>query len=160
MGEVSDDAIGFLSRQHSSDDESRAASRVRRRRAHAGADRMKALVIDDEEDVRFVARLSLERVGGMTVVQASSGEEGVALAKSEQPDFILLDMMMPGLDGAATFRQLRALDETKAIPVVFLTAKAMAVELRRLKELGAKGVVLKPFNPMTLPTEIAAILKA
>ena len=116
------------------------------------------LVIDDEEDVRYVAHLSLGRVGGMAVVEASSGEEGVARARSEQPDFILLDMMMPGMDGAATFRALRADASTAAIPVVFLTAKAMASEVRRLTELGAKGVVLKPFNPMTLADEIRTIL--
>jgi CheY-like chemotaxis protein len=121
---------------------------------------MKVLIVDDEEDVRFVAQMSLERVGGMTVVQASSGEEGIARAKSEQPDFILLDMMMPGMDGAATFRRLRATKETSAIPVVFLTAKAMAAEVQRLKALGAKGVVLKPFNPMTLAAEVTDILKA
>lgn len=119
---------------------------------------MKVLVVDDEEDVRFVARISLERVGGMTVVQASSGEEGIARARSEQPDFILLDMMMPGMDGAATFRQLRASEETASIPVVFLTAMAVASEVQRMKELGAKGVVLKPFNPLTLAAEVAAIL--
>lgn len=119
---------------------------------------MKVLIVDDEEDVRFVAQMSLERVGGMTVVQASNGEEGIARAKSEQPDFILLDMMMPGMDGAATFRLLRATAETASIPVVFLTAKAMAVEVQRLKDLGAKGVVLKPFNPMTLAAEVTAIL--
>lgn len=121
---------------------------------------MRVLVIDDEEDVRYVAQLSLGRIGGMTVVVASSGEEGVALARSEQPDFILLDMMMPGMDGAATFRALRADERTAAIPVVFLTAKAMASELRRLTELGAKGVVLKPFDPMTLADEIRTILAA
>ena len=121
---------------------------------------MKVLVIDDEEDVRFVARMSLGRVGGMTVVEAAGGEEGVLRARSEQPDFILLDMMMPGMDGAATFRTLRADSETAAIPVVFLTAKAMAAEVQRLLELGAKGVILKPFNPMTLATEIQSILRA
>ena len=119
---------------------------------------MKVLVIDDEEDVRYVARLSLGRVGGMTVLEATSGEEGVALARAERPDFILLDMMMPGMDGAATFRALRASEETAHIPVVFLTAKAMASEVQRLKNLGAKGVVLKPFDPMTLAEEIRAIL--
>ena len=121
---------------------------------------MKALVIDDEEDVRFVAQLSLGRVGGMTVVQATSGEEGVARARSERPDVILLDMMMPGMDGAATFRALQKARETAGIPVVFLTAKAMASEVQRLKDLGAKGVVLKPFDPMTLAAEIRAILAA
>jgi CheY-like chemotaxis protein len=119
---------------------------------------MKALVIDDEEDVRFVAQMSLGRVGKMNVVVASGGEEGLALAKAELPDFILLDMMMPGMDGAATFRALHADAATAAIPVVFLTAKAMAADVQRLIDLGAKGVVLKPFNPMTLAREITAIL--
>jgi CheY-like chemotaxis protein len=126
--------------------------------AHAKDEVMKALIIDDEEDVRFVARMSLERVGGMTVVQASSGEEGVTRARSEQPDFILLDMMMPGMDGAATFRALRASTETASIPIVFLTAKAMVRDVQRFTELGAKGVVLKPFNPLTLASEIEDIL--
>jgi Response regulator containing a CheY-like receiver domain and an HTH DNA-binding domain len=119
---------------------------------------VKVLVIDDEEDVRYVAQLSLGRVGGMTVVEATNGEEGVARAAVEHPDFILLDMMMPGMDGAATFRALRRGAETSHIPVVFLTAKAMASEVQRLKDLGAKGVVLKPFDPMTLAAEIRAIL--
>lgn len=119
---------------------------------------MKVLVVDDEEDVRYVARMSLGRVGRMDVVEAASGAEGVTQAKSERPDFILLDMMMPGMDGAATFRALRADPETSAIPIVFLTAKAMAAEVQRLKELGAKGVVLKPFDPMTLAAELRAIL--
>ena len=121
---------------------------------------MKVLVIDDEEDVRYVAQLSLGRIGGMTVVEASSGEEGVARARAEHPDFVLLDMMMPGMDGAATIRALHADAETAHIPVVFLTAKAMTSEVQRLKELGAKGVVLKPFNPMTLADEIRTILGA
>jgi CheY-like chemotaxis protein len=119
---------------------------------------MKVLVVDDEEDVRYVARMSLGRVGRMTVIEASSGEEGIARAKSERPDFILLDMMMPGMDGAATFLALRADAETAAIPVVFLTAKTMASEVERLKRLGARGVVLKPFNPLTLASDVTALL--
>lgn len=119
---------------------------------------MKVLVIDDEEDVRYIAGISLGRVGGMTVVEAASGAEGVARARSERPDVILLDMMMPGMDGAATFRALHADAETTSIPVVFLTAKAMVSEVRRLEQLGARGVVLKPFDPMTLAKDIAAIL--
>lgn len=121
---------------------------------------MKALIIDDEEDVRYVAQLSLGRVGGMTVIEASTGEEGLARARNEHPDFILLDMMMPGMDGAATFRALRASEHTSAIPVVFLTAKAMTSEVQRLKDLGAKGVVLKPFDPMTLASDIRTILSS
>ena len=119
---------------------------------------MKVLVIDDEKDVRYVARISLGRVGGMTVIEASNGPEGIARAKSEHPDFILLDMMMPGMDGAATFRALRADAETASIPVVFLTAVAKVAEVQRLKDLGARGVVLKPFDPITLAGELTAML--
>lgn len=121
---------------------------------------MRVLVVDDEEDVRYVVRMSLERVGKMTVLEASSGEEGIARAKSEKPDFILLDMMMPDMDGAATFLQLLTNEETASIPVVFLTAKAMASEVQRLTDLGARGVVVKPFNPMTLAADLTAILEA
>ena len=121
---------------------------------------MKALIIDDEQDVRYIVQMSLGRVGDMTVIEAASGEEGIALARNEQPTFILLDMMMPGMDGVAVFRVLRALPDTAAIPVVFLTAKAMASEIQRLKDLGAKGVVVKPFDPLTLAQEIKAILGA
>jgi CheY-like chemotaxis protein len=120
----------------------------------------KALIIDDEEDVRFVVQMSLGRLGHMSVVEAASGEAGVALAQSEHPTFILLDMMMPGMDGLATFKALRANPETASIPIVFLTAKAMASEVRRLENLGAKGVLLKPFDPLTLAKEIEAILAA
>jgi CheY-like chemotaxis protein len=119
---------------------------------------MKALVIDDEEDIRLVAHLSLGRVGGMTVIEARNGEEGLRCARTAQPDFILLDMMMPGMDGAATFAALQASPETAAIPVVFMTAKAMLVEVERLKALGARGVILKPFNPMSLAVDVRAIL--
>lgn len=117
-----------------------------------------ALVIDDENDVRFIAGLSLGRVGGMRVIEACSGEEGIARAKKEQPDVIILDMMMPGMDGAATFHALRAHPETAHIPIIFLTAKAMAKEVQRLIELGAKGVIRKPFDPMTLAREVTAML--
>jgi CheY-like chemotaxis protein len=122
---------------------------------------MKVLVIDDEEDVRYVARISLGRVGRMTVIEASSGEEGIERARSEHPDCILLDLMMPGgMDGAATLLALRGDDETASIPVVFLTAKAMAADIRHLHDLGARGVVLKPFNPLTLAGDLTALLDA
>ncbi|HYO75511.1 MAG TPA: response regulator [Thermoanaerobaculia bacterium] len=121
---------------------------------------MRVLVIDDEEDVRFVVQMSLGRLGNMTVVEATNGHEGLALAKSGWPELILLDMMMPGMDGAEVFRQLRANSGTAGIPVVFLTAKAMVAEVQRLKDLGAKGVILKPFDPLTLAADITAILAA
>jgi CheY-like chemotaxis protein len=118
---------------------------------------MKVLIIDDEPDIRRIAKLSLTRVGGMEVVEASSGIEGVSRALSERPDAILLDVMMPGLDGPTTLSALRSRSETSGVPVVFLTAKAMASELERLKSLGAAGVLTKPFDPMKLPSQLREI---
>lgn len=119
---------------------------------------MKVLVIDDEEDVRYVARLSLTRVGRMSVVEASTGEEGVERARTERPDCILLDVMMPGMGGAATLQALRSGEDTAAIPVVFLTARVTAADIEHLSALGARGVMLKPFNPLTLPADLTAML--
>lgn len=116
------------------------------------------LVIDDEDDIRTVARVALERVGGHSVLAASSGAEGVDLARTEQPDAIVLDMMMPGMDGPTTFRALAADAATSAIPVVFLTAKAQAADRQVLSELGAAGILAKPFDPLTLHLELAAAL--
>jgi CheY-like chemotaxis protein len=119
---------------------------------------LKALIIDDEDDVRQVVRLSLGRVGGMEVADASSGAAGVALAATSGPDFILLDLMMPGMDGVETLGRLRDDPRTASIPVIFLTAKALPSEIERLRKLGALDVVVKPFNPMTLADELRAIL--
>ena len=115
---------------------------------------MKVLIIDDEPDIRRIARLGLTRVGKMDVVEAPSGAEGVIKAKEERPDAVLLDVMMPGLDGPSTLARLREDPATAGIPVVFLTAKAIAAELDRLKALGAAGVLTKPFDPMTLAREL------
>ena len=120
---------------------------------------MKVLVIDDEPDIRKIAKLSLTRVGGMEVVEAGSGPDGVRLAESERPDAILLDVMMPGMDGPATLAMLKAGEATSKIPVVFLTAKAMTSELDRLKALGAVAVLTKPFDPMKLSKELLAALE-
>ncbi|HEY0160621.1 MAG TPA: response regulator [Thermoanaerobaculia bacterium] len=121
---------------------------------------MKILVIDDEEDVRYIVRISLGRLGGMTVLEAADGAEGLELAKRERPAYILLDMMMPGMGGASVFHALRAAPETANIPVVFLTAATRAYDVERMKDLGAKGVISKPFDPLRLGEEIAAILAA
>ena len=121
---------------------------------------MKVLIVDDEEDVRYVARMSLARIGNMTVIEAASGEEGITLARSERPDVILLDMMMPGMNGTVTFATLREIEETRAIPVVFLTARTSADEVAQLKMMGARGVVAKPFDPMTLARDITALLES
>lgn len=119
---------------------------------------MKVLLVDDEADIRRIAALSLSGVGGMEVAQADGGPEGIRKAREDHPDVILLDMMMPGLDGMATFRALRGDPETSGIPVIFLTAKAVSSEVERLKSLGARGVLIKPFDPMALPRLLRELL--
>lgn len=121
---------------------------------------MKVLVIDDESDIRRIAKLGLSRVGGMEVVEATGGLEGVRKAAEEKPDAILLDVMMPTLDGPSTLAALRSDPATAAIPVVFLTAKAMTAEVERLRGLGAAGVLTKPFDPMTLASDLRKLVGA
>jgi CheY-like chemotaxis protein len=119
---------------------------------------MKVLIIDDEEDIRKVVSLALSRLGGMEVVEVSNGPDGIAAASSARPDAILLDVMMPGMDGPAVLDRLKAQPETAGIPVIFLTAKAMGSEIARLRSLGAAGVLTKPFDPMSLAGQIRALL--
>ncbi|OUL19140.1 response regulator [Nostoc sp. 106C] len=116
------------------------------------------LIIDDEYDIRAVAELALKAVGAWQVSTAASGSEGVAKAVAEQPDAILLDVMMPDMDGIATFQALQANPATKSIPVILLTAKAQATEKRRFAELAVRAVITKPFKAMKLPAQIAAAL--
>jgi len=117
----------------------------------------KILMVDDEPDIRRVGQMSLELVGQFQVLLAASGEEGVELATREHPDVILLDVMMPRLDGPATLDRLLAQAETRAIPVIFMTAKVQKHEVERYLARGARGVIFKPFDPMTLPQEIRRI---
>lgn len=119
---------------------------------------MKILVIDDEEDLRYIARLSLERLGGMTVLEAASGEEGLELAKQEQPDCILLDLSMPEMDGEATLAKLQRDEQTASIPVIFLTAVAVTQEVKRIAGSGARGLIRKPFEPRELAEALKGIL--
>jgi CheY-like chemotaxis protein len=119
---------------------------------------MKALIVDDENDTLRIAQLSLSRIGRMEVFEASGGAEGVRIAEAEMPDVILLDVMMPGMDGPATLAALRGNAVTAGIPVIFLTAKAMSSEIERLRGIGATGVLTKPFDPMTLATQVRALL--
>ena len=119
---------------------------------------MKILIIDDDADIRTIARLSLSRVGGMDVIEAASGDEGVRKARDEKPDVILLDMMMPRMDGLETLAALRSQPATARTPVIFLTAKAVGEEIERTTALGAAGVLIKPFDPRTLAEDVLAIV--
>ena len=116
------------------------------------------LVIDDENDIREVVQLSLASLAGWETLTAASGREGLARAADEQPDAILLDVMMPDMDGPTAFRKLQAEASTRSIPVIFLTAKVQAPDRRRLAELGVAAVIAKPFDPLRLPEEIASAL--
>jgi two-component system, OmpR family, alkaline phosphatase synthesis response regulator PhoP len=116
------------------------------------------LVIDDEDDIREVAQLSLEMTTGWEIITASSGAEGIAAANRDRPDAILLDVMMPEMDGPTTFRRLRDDPATAHIPVVLLTAKAQGSDRSRFLELGVNGVLTKPFDPLTLGTDVASTL--
>lgn len=119
---------------------------------------MKVLIIDDEADIRLIVRMSLTSLGGMDVIEAASGSEGVRTAREEKPDVILLDMMMPVMDGLATLAALRSQPATAETPVIFLTAKAERHEVDRMTPLGAAGVLLKPFDPHTLPDDVRALV--
>lgn len=118
----------------------------------------RVLIIDDEDDIREVAALSLESVAGWEVKTANSGAQGVARAIEFMPDAILLDVMMPGMDGPTTFRELRNTPETARIPVLLLTAKVQAADQRRFSDLGVEAILFKPFDPMTLSSQIAGVL--
>lgn len=116
------------------------------------------LIVDDEDDIREVARLSLELMGEMEVLPARSGAEAVEKARIEQPDAILLDVMMPDMDGPATFQHLQAHAETRGIPVLLLTAKVQSSDRRQFADLGVQGVIAKPFDPIRLADQVSALL--
>lgn len=116
------------------------------------------LVIDDEDGVREIIQFSLEAAAGWDVLTAESGREGLALAEAKQPDAIILDVMMPEMDGPTTFRQLQASDRTKHIPTILLTAKAKISEQKQLIDLGVAGVITKPFGVQDLVDKIRNIL--
>ena len=119
---------------------------------------MKILLIDDEADIRKIAKLSLEAVGKHQTTMAASAPEGIELAATVQPDLIIMDMMMPGMDGVTALAELRKNPATASIPVIFMTAKIQRSESDQYKAIGALGVIAKPFDPITLPAEIAKIL--
>ncbi len=116
------------------------------------------LIIDDEEDIREVAALSLEATAGWQILTASSGAKGIEIAIAEQPDAILMDVMMPGVDGPTTFRHMQQNPEIASIPVLLLTAKVQGVDQRRFAGLGVAAILFKPFDPLTLAGQISEIL--
>jgi CheY-like chemotaxis protein len=119
----------------------------------------RVLVVDDEEAIREIAALSMQAVGGHDVVTASSGSEAVRLALAAPPDVILLDVMMPEVDGATTVQHLQRDERTRGIHVILLTAKVHAKDTARLGRIsGVAGIIAKPFDPMVLPRQVAEIL--
>ncbi len=116
------------------------------------------LLIDDEDDIREVASLTLEATAGWEVITASSGADGILAAKAEKPEAILMDVMMPEMDGPTTFREMQKDPELAKIPVILLTAKVQGVDQRRFADLGVAAVLFKPFDPMTLAQQIADVL--
>lgn len=120
----------------------------------------RVMVVDDDDDIRTIADLALREVGGWQTICLGSSRAAVVLAAIEHPDVILLDVMMPELDGQATIKRLREDPRTADIPVVFMTAKAQPAELARYAALGAVGVISKPFDPLGLADEIRRLVEA
>lgn len=117
------------------------------------------LVIDNEAYIQEVTCISLETVAGWQVITASSGCEGLLKAAAEQPDAILLDVMMPDMDGLATCQKLQANPVTRAIPVLLMTATLQLPHQKDYVQMGIKGAIAKPFDPLTLAEQIAEALK-
>lgn len=116
------------------------------------------LVIDDEKNLCTVIKACLENIGRWQVLTTQSSSEGMLLAETEQPDAILLDVMMPDIDGLALFRTLQTNPRTSPIPVILLTAKVQTVDLNQFAQLGVAGVIPKPFDPLRLTEQVAEIL--
>ena len=115
------------------------------------------LYVEDQPDIRLVAKMALEAVGGFTVVACASGQEALDAAPAAMADLLLLDVMMPGMDGPTTLQALRAMPGTATTPVVFMTAKVQASEVALYKSIGALEVISKPFDPMLLSDQLRQI---
>ena len=118
---------------------------------------VKVLYVEDDPDIQEVVRLSLELVGGLTLKVCSSGQEALDVGPAFEPQIILLDMMMPGMDGQTTFLEMRKVDGLKSQPVVFMTAKVQPAEVASYKRIGAFEVIAKPFDPMGLADRLRGI---
>lgn len=120
----------------------------------------KVMIIDDDPSICMLLEMSLSKVGGWEVYTCDSGEQALSLANKVTPDVVLLDANMGGIDGPETLLELRKLQHYSATPFVFVTAESRAQEIERLKSFGAIGVIIKPFDPMTLPDQIVNLIKA
>jgi two-component system, OmpR family, response regulator len=118
---------------------------------------VKVCYVEDDEDIQRIARMSLERIGKMTVEIVGDPTAAIAAMSAFGPDLVLLDWMMPRMDGPAVFREMKQHPATRALPVVFITAKASPTELEELAALGAAGAISKPFSPKDLPDQLRAI---
>ena len=127
-------------------------------REQADSGRLLVLVADDEPPIRLLCEVNLA-VAGMDVIQAADGEEAIQLARSAAPDLILLDLMMPRVDGWTVAEELSADEQTRDIPIVFLTARTTPDDRRRAEELGALGYVLKPFDPVRLAPLVTEVVE-
>ena len=116
------------------------------------------LLVDDDQNIRFVAQMSLEGLTNWEVIAAESGEDALKKVDEKTPDVILLDMMMPGMDGPTTFAKLKEKPSLSKVPVIFMTAKVQTHEIESYRHLGAAGVITKPFDPMGLADEIRQIV--
>ena len=120
----------------------------------------KILYVEDDPDIQTVARMALEMVGGYTLEVCSSGDEALAKGAGFNPDLILLDVMMPGMDGPTTLASLREIPQLEKTTAIFMTAKVMPSDVQRYKDLGAADVIPKPFDPMTLAQQVREIWSA
>ena len=116
--------------------------------------------VEDDEDIQRIVRMSLERVGKMTVEVVGDPLVAIDRIIAFKPDLVMLDWMMPGMDGPTLYRKMLETPETKSMPVVFITAKATQRELDELRAMGAAGTILKPFSPKDLPGQLRAIWQA
>ena len=121
---------------------------------------MKILYVEDERDIAEVARLALETVGGFSIETCENGRIALEKGPIFQPDLVLMDVMMPEMDGPTAFKEMQKIDELKNVPVIFMTAKVQATEIAEYKQMGAVDVIPKPFDPMTLADQVRQVWSA
>lgn len=125
-----------------------------------GNELCRVLYVEDEPDIRVVAQIALEQVGGLEICSCASGGEALARIVDFNPQLVLLDVMMPNMDGPTTLREIRKIASFAQTPVVFITAKVQKDEIDEFIELGASDVIAKPFNPITLADQVRVIWEA